>query len=201
MISIILQAGGMSTRMGKDKATLPFLGVPLIFRLRDRFYEFGSELLVITNNPAGYERLDVPLFQDLIPDRGPLGGLFTALSIASQPYVGLIAADMPFASPLLLKYQVEEAQSGPWDAVLPSTNQGIEPFHGLYRVETCLPLVKQAIDDDLWKMVSWLDKAQIKILDPELTCQMAGSDHTFINLNTPEEFCQAEQIAAQMKDF
>jgi molybdopterin-guanine dinucleotide biosynthesis protein A len=201
MISIILQAGGKSTRMGTDKAIMPFLGKPLIHRLRDRFLELGSELLVITNNQTGYDDLDIPIYRDLIPDRGALGGLLTALSIASQPYVGLIAADMPFADPDLFSYQLEVISKDDWDAILPSTSNGIEPFHALYRVETCLPLVKKAIDDDLWKMVSWHDQAQIKILDPELTRKITRSKHTFFNLNTPEDFQLAESIAADMKAF
>jgi molybdopterin-guanine dinucleotide biosynthesis protein A len=201
MISIVLQAGGKSSRMGTDKAILPFLGKPLIFRLRDRFLGFGSELLVITNNQTGYDELNIPIYKDLLPDRGALGGLFTALSIATQPFVGLIAADMPFADPDLLTYLFEVIRQDGWDAVLPSTSNGIEPLHALYRVESCLPLVKRAIDDDLWKMVSWHAQAQIKILDPVLTRKITRSKHTFFNLNTPEDFQEAESIAAEMKDF
>ena len=110
MISIILQAGGKSSRMGKDKATIPFLGIPLIYRLRDRFDGLGTELLVITNDIRGYTKLGVPLFEDVIPERGSLGGLYTALSIASQPLIGLIAADMPFANPNLIKLQIQIIQ-------------------------------------------------------------------------------------------
>jgi len=201
MISIILQAGGKSTRMGKDKATIPFLGVPLIHRLRARFDGFGTELLVITNDIRGYEKLGVPLFEDVIPKRGALGGLYTALSIASQPLIGLIAADMPFANPNLIKYQVKIIQESAFDAVIPGTEQGIEPFHSVYRVETCLPLVKEAIENDLWKMKSWHDGARIKILDPEVIRKITRADHTFLNLNTPEEFQAAEEIANNISDY
>ena len=201
MISIILQAGGKSSRMGKDKATIPFLGIPLIYRLRDRFDGFGTELLVITNDIRGYTKLGVPLFEDVIPERGALGGLYTALSIASQPLIGLIAADMPFANPNLIKHQIQIIQESGFDAVIPATDQGIEPFHSVYRVETCLPLVKKAIEKDLWKMISWHDSARIKILNPELIREITGSDHTFLNLNTPEEFQAAEEIAKNISDY
>jgi molybdopterin-guanine dinucleotide biosynthesis protein A len=201
MISIILQAGGKSSRMGKDKATIPFLGIPLIYRLRDRFDGFGTELLVITNDIRGYTKLGVPLFEDVIPKRGALGGLYTALSIASQPLIGLIAADMPFANPDLIKHQIQIIQESGFDAVIPATDQGIEPFHSVYRVETCLPLVKKAIEKDLWKMISWHDSARIKILNPELIRKITGSDHTFLNLNTPEEFQAAEEIAKNISDY
>jgi molybdopterin-guanine dinucleotide biosynthesis protein A len=201
MISIVLQAGGKSSRMGRDKAMFPFLGIPLIFRLRDRFQEIAAELFVVSNNSTGYEELGLPLYQDLIPDRGALGGLYTALAVSSQPLVGIIAADMPFASPLLMSYQIINIQESDYDAVIPSTSLGIEPFHAVYRKESCLPLVKGALDQNLWKMISWHDQARIKILDPGETRQITGSDHTFLNLNTPDEFQAAEEIARNMLGF
>ena len=201
MISIILQAGGKSSRMGKDKALLPFLGVPLIYRLRDRFNDLGVEMVVISNNNLGYEKLAVPLRSDLIPGRGALGGLYTALAISTQPLVGLIAADMPFANPDLLKYQIQLIEGGVYDAVIPSTENGIEPFHAVYRVESCLPLVKGALEKDRWKMNSWHKQARIKVLDAEIPPQITGSQNTFINVNTPEDFQAAEDIARSLMDF
>ena len=187
--------------MGKDKATIPFLGIPLIERLRDRFDGFGSELLVITNDFSYYKDLNVPLFQDLIPDRGALGGLYTALSIASQPLLGLIAADMPFANPDLIRYQMKIIRDSNLDAVIPGTEHGIEPFHAVYRRESCLPLVKEALEKDLWKMISWHDQAQIKILPADEIIKITGVDYTFLNLNTPEEFRAAEEMAKKIKGF
>jgi molybdopterin-guanine dinucleotide biosynthesis protein A len=201
MISIILQAGGKSTRMGTDKALLDFLGTPLIIRLRDRFLPHATDLITITNNHLGYEELGLPLFQDLIPDRGALGGLYTALAVSSQPLVGLIAADMPFASPDLILKEMELIMEEDYDAVIPSSKGGIEPLHAVYRRESCLPMVKNAIDQDLWRMVSWHDQGRIKILNPEESRKISGSDYTFMNLNTPEEYRSAEKIAQKMPGF
>jgi molybdopterin-guanine dinucleotide biosynthesis protein A len=201
MISIILQAGGKSTRMGTDKALLEFLGTPLIIRLRDRFLPHATDLIIVTNNIRGYENLGLPLYQDLIPDRGALGGLYTALAVASQPLVGLIAADMPFASPELIVKEMELIMEGDYDAVIPSSTGGIEPLHAVYRRESCLPLVKDAIDKDLWRMVSWHEQARLKILDSEESRRISGSDHTFRNLNTPDEHRSAEEMARKMSRF
>jgi molybdopterin-guanine dinucleotide biosynthesis protein A len=195
MLSIVLQAGGASTRMGSDKALLPFLGIPLIERLKDRFAGLGNELLVITNSPDDYRFLGLPLFQDLIPDRGALGGLYTALSIVNNAHVGLIAADLPFASPKLIKALNQRLGESDADAVLPSTQQGLEPLHAIYRRDRCLPLVKDAIEKNLWKMNSWHGKGDILVISPKDTRKISQSDHTFWNLNTPEEFQKAEQLA------
>lgn len=195
MFTIVLQAGGESSRMGKDKALLPFLGTPLIQQLRDRFQEIGDELVVISNDFAGYKYLKLPLYKDVIPGRGALGGLYTALTVSSFPLVGLIAADLPFANPALFEYMLEQILITKADAIIPSTKHGLEPMHAIYSRDKCIQLVKKALDDNLWRMKAWHDSANIHILDPELTLEITGSDYTFLNLNTPAEFKTAEEIA------
>lgn len=195
MITVVLQAGGASTRMGKDKAFLSFLGVPLINRLMDRFQQLSVEMLIISNNPTAFQDIDLPIFEDIRPGRGALGGLLTALTAASTPLVGLVAVDMPFASPELIEYMVDQLLESSWDGIIPSTHYGLEPLHAVYRKESCLPLVKQAIDQDLWQMKAWHHQANLNILDPEKTLEISGSEHTFLNLNTPEEFRAAEETA------
>ncbi len=199
MITIVLQAGGKSTRMGKDKALIPFLGIPLIKRLRDRFSDVGDELLVITNDFSGYLDLAVPLYEDKIPDRGALGGLYTALSIAKNPLVGLIAADLPFASPALIVHLIKTLLASDADAAIPSTEKGLEPLHAVYRRDTSLLLVKGAIDRNLWRMNSWFDQAEILILTPEETRKVTSSKYTFFNLNTPEDLLKAEKLALNLE--
>jgi len=201
MITIVLQAGGKSSRMGKDKALIPFLGIPLIKRLRNRFLDMGDELVVISNDFSSYQDLNVPLYKDIIPDRGPLGGLFTGLSVAKNSLVGLIAADLPFASPELLANLFEKLLISGADGVIPSSEYGLEPLHAVYRRETSLPLVKKAIDQDLWRMNAWFDQADILILSPEETRNLSSFKYTFMNLNTPEDFQRAEDLAKNLEIF
>jgi molybdopterin-guanine dinucleotide biosynthesis protein A len=195
MFSIVIQAGGKSSRMGKDKALLPFLGRPLIERIISRVEGVGDEILVITNRPEQYRFLELPLFEDVIPGRGALGGLYTALRAASGSAVGLVACDLPFASRDLLLYLFDILLDSGADAVLPSTQGGLEPMHALYRRETCLPIVKSALGREEWKMVAWHDRANVQVLTPAETRQIAPDPRTFWNLNTPEEFQKAEEDA------
>jgi len=187
--------------MGKDKALLEFLDKPLIEHLLDRFSSMGEELLIITNDPDNYQHLDVPLYTDIIPDRGALGGLYTALSIASYPYTALVACDMPFASTSLMLHLYKTLKDSDADAVLPSTDYGPEPMHAVYRTKTCLPYVRESIDQDLWRMISWHDQAHVRILSPQETRKLAPADYTFWNLNTPEEFREAEELAKSLDSF
>jgi len=195
MITIVLQAGGKSSRMGKDKAFLPFLGIPLIMRLVDRFQQLDAEMLIIANNLPSYQEIGLPVFEDLRPGRGALGGLLTALSVTNTALVGLVAVDMPFASPELIKFMADRVDRENLDGMIPSTIHGVEPLHAVYRRETCLTLVEEAIDQDLWRMKAWHKNANLKILDPDQTITISGSEDTFLNLNTPEEFSAAEEYA------
>lgn len=93
--------------MGQDKALLPFLGQPLIQRVIGRVRHLADEVLVTTNQPEGYQFLELPLIPDRIPDRGALGGLYTALDAAHFPLVAVVACDMPFVSPQLLSAEID----------------------------------------------------------------------------------------------
>ncbi|MDD2695858.1 MAG: NTP transferase domain-containing protein, partial [Anaerolineales bacterium] len=75
MLTLVIQAGGESRRMGTDKALVPFLGVPLIERVIARLAGLGDELVVTANQPEAYRYLNLPIFSDLLPGRGALGGL------------------------------------------------------------------------------------------------------------------------------
>ena len=128
--------------MGEDKALKPFLGRPLIQRVVDRMKPIADEMIVTTNQPAGYEFLGLRLVPDLKPGRGALGGLYTAVASASHPLVAVAACDMPFASPGLFdsacRLMLEEGA----DVVIAKTGEGYEPLHALYRRVTCLPAIE-----------------------------------------------------------
>jgi len=198
MLTIVLQAGGKSSRMGKDKALLPFLGKPLIEILKTRFSDMADELLVITNNPDAYLSLGIPVYKDIIPERGALGGLYTALAVAKYSAVGLIAADLPFANQGLLQGLFNKLKDSSAAAVIPCSDHGLEPLHAVYDRDKCLPLVLNAIEQNLWKMSSWHDQANILTLSQEETRKLTKSEHTFWNLNTPEDLKQAEIAAAKL---
>jgi len=77
-ITGIILAGGKSSRMGKDKGWVLFRKKPLI--------DYAVELLggicqsiVISANNSAYDKLGLPVYHDIIPDSGPMGGIYTCL--------------------------------------------------------------------------------------------------------------------------
>ena len=194
MLTVSIQAGGQSARMGEDKALKTFLGRPLIQRLIERLSPIADEIIVTTNRPEAYSFLDLRLIPDLKPGRGALGGLYTAIASATHPSVAVVACDMPFASATFIetasRFLVEEEA----DVVIAKSNEGYEPLHALYRRETCLPAIEAAIDADQWKVIAWFPQVKVRVLTNEELKQLDPAGLAFWNVNTPEEFAKAEQI-------
>jgi len=195
MISVVVQAGGESRRMGRDKGLVEFLGEPLIQRVIARVRSIADEIIVTTNKPKDYRFLNLPLQPDIIPNRGALGGLYTALHAASHPIVGVIACDMPFVNAELLKYLFCEMEQSNADIVIPRSKNGLEPLHAVYRREMCLPHIRAAIEDDKWRVDSWFGKVERRIISPEEVAVYDPDFLSFRNVNTPEELRSAEKLA------
>lgn len=195
MLSVAVQAGGESRRMGQDKALALFKGRPLIVRVIERVSPLADELIVTTNHPEAYSFLGVPLYQDIFPGSGALGGLFTALSAARGELVAVVACDMPFVSPKILALARDAVLSTGADVAIPLTGDGYEPFHAVYRRETCQPAVREALDAGKRKLISWFDSVRIHTLDPAQLYQHDPVGIAFWNINTPEELLEAEQLA------
>jgi len=192
-VSVVIQAGGESRRMGRNKALVLFLGRPLIQRVAGRLADLGDERIVTTNTPESMAFLGLPCFQDVVPDRGALGGLCTALVRARLPLVAVAACDMPFVNPALFRFCLERAEG--WDVVIPRTAHGLEPLHAVYRREACLPAVRSVLEAGAWRVDSWFDRVRVRILEPSEYAHLDPAGRTFLNVNTPEELAHTEDLA------
>jgi molybdopterin-guanine dinucleotide biosynthesis protein A len=200
-LTIVIQAGGESRRMGSPKALASFCGLPLICRGLKRLGDFADELIVTSNDQQSLDFLcegvtfndKLKLYADVLDVRGALSGLYTALYYATKPFVGVVACDMAFPSaPLLLAQRDALAANSALDAAVPVTSHGFEPFHAVYRRETCLPLVKEALDAGQVRANSWFPKARLYEFTHEMALEVDPRGGSFINVNTPEELTALE---------
>jgi molybdopterin-guanine dinucleotide biosynthesis protein A len=81
------------------------------------------------------------------------------------------------------------------DVVVPSSDKGLEPLHAVYRKETSLPAVKEALDSGERRLVSWFHNVKVRILTQKETIPYDPGGLMFLNINTPEEFSKAEKLA------
>lgn len=201
-LSVVIQAGGESKRMGRDKGLVRLGNRYMIEHIIDKVGGLGDELLLVTNKPTQYVYFGLRMVSDPQPGMGVLPGLQTALANATGEYVLVIACDMPFLNVPLLKYQIEIAfdKSCETDVVVPRWHNRLQAFHAVYRRENCLTAVQHTITDKQEKMTSLFPYVQIRKIEPEVVTQYDPDGHSFFNVNTPEDLTKAERLFAEQQD-
>jgi molybdopterin-guanine dinucleotide biosynthesis protein A len=190
-------AGGGSTRMGVNKALLAFGGVRIIEMLLRMIRPLFPEIVIVANDPDAYADLGVPVWPDRIPEKGPLGGIYTAVFHSAFPQTFCIACDMPFANPGVIAF-LRDVSPG-YDVVVPRTADGYQPVCAVYS-KTCLPHMEAMICADRLRIdrlfpgvhVRTVGEDELRPLDPSLLC--------YVNVNTREELEAAARLAAGGED-
>ena len=193
MVSVAIQAGGQSERMGRDKALIPLAGRPLIAHVLERAAPLGDEVLVTTNSPGDYAFLGLRLVADERPGAGALAGLQTALRAALHEVVLVLACDLPFLSVPLLEHMLRLAPQA--DAVIPRWHSELEPLHAVYR-RACLPAIDLALAEGRQRMISFLPAIRATIIEEDQVAVFDPLGLTFFNINTPDDLQTAERILA-----
>jgi len=189
MLTISIQAGGQSQRMGRDKALVHLAGKPLIEHVLSHVGGLGDEIIITTNHPEGLSYLGIRLESDPIPGAGSLAGLHTAMKAAHHAHTLVLACDMPFISRPLLEYMVELSPKA--DVIVPLRNGFFEPLHAVYS-QSCLQPIETVLMDGNTNVVSFYDHVQVRIIDEIELAQYDPRGMSFFNINTPEDLAQAE---------
>jgi molybdopterin-guanine dinucleotide biosynthesis protein A len=193
-LTVAILAGGRSSRMGTDKAFVKVLGRPLIEDILAQVAGLGDEALIVTNRPDDYSYLGVPLFTDVLPDKGALGGLYSALYAATRRHVLCIACDMPFVVHPLLDHLISLIPEG--DAVVPRLAGEAEPFRAIYSRD-CLGPIRAALDAGRMRVISFFPDVHVRYVDEAEIDRFDPRHLSFFNVNTPADLEQARQLAAQ----
>jgi molybdopterin-guanine dinucleotide biosynthesis protein A len=188
----LILAGGASRRMGENKALLALEGRKLIERVADALAALTDDILIIANEAEPYRFLDRPIIPDIRPGYGPLMGLYSGLKAARGELALLVAVDMPFLSPDYLRFLLALAPG--YDVVIPRTGHRLHPLCAVYRRESCLPAIEQAIARGQRRLIAFhpqmrvrqVDEAELRRIDPDLRALM--------NVNTPEELEAARRL-------
>jgi molybdenum cofactor guanylyltransferase len=172
-------AGGQSSRMGRDKALLPVNGSTLIEQVAARVRSVAHDVTLI-GQPERYQFLGYPVIADLVKGCGPLGGVYTALSVTNADWNLIVACDMPYVTADLLENLFQAAEATQADCVVPETSAGLDPLCAVYH-RRCVSLASASITSNLLKMqdfVAALRAVTWSVSDPA----------PLFNANTPEEW-------------
>jgi len=183
MTAIIL-AGGNSIRMGQNKALIQIDGIPIITRIYTLLTELFQEVIIVSNQKDLFQSLAASIYDDLLPGKGALGGLYTGVFFSSFEYSFCVACDMPLIKRALVQFLIGNAKDE--DAIVPRTRDGMQPLHAIYS-KRCLDAMRTVIDQGKYKIVDFYDLVKVKIVDESDFLYLDPLRESFINVNTPEE--------------
>ena len=195
-VTAVILAGGMSRRLGRNKALEPFLGETLIRRVIRRMRLVADEAIVVANDEWRVAELDLPddvrAVVDRYPGKGSLGGILTGLESARTEWAAFCACDMPFVNADLYRWLLSMREKH--DAVVPEVDGRPEPIHAVYSRACVGPIRYRVAADDL-KIASFFEdvrvllaaEGQVRAIDPDLM--------SFFNVNTQEDLDTALDMA------
>ena len=173
-------AGGKSVRMGEDKGLKLLHGKPLIQYVIDSLIPFFPEIKISTNNPE-YNRFGYELAADIFPEKGPMGGIYTALKNSLFDDVFIIGCDMPCISALSFNLLLQQKNQSATVAVYKGK---VQPLFGIYN-RNLIPLLEEKIKQNKLKMIEFLQEIEAIFIE------MNDAD-IFLNINTLEDLKRLE---------
>lgn len=181
--------GGKSSRMGRDKALLPF-GDGTLAESVAKVAEASTGQVFLIGDPARYGQLGFPVYPDLTPGLGPLSGLQTALSLGKADWNLVVACDMPRIFPAFLDHLFHEAVHA-WpdrDCIVPLTRDGrIQPLCAVYH-SSCLSRINEAIQANRLRVLDLIAEMRpLEVRWPDA--------RTLLSANTPEDWAALQSPA------
>ncbi len=189
-ISAVILAGGKSTRMGQDKASLPWGDHDILHSMIKCMEKISQDILVISNQPRSLPP-SVRVLTDIIPQCGPLSGIHAGLHYAKYATAFVISCDMPFVIPeavqTILHYAAANKER---DAVLPLYHCKIQPLFAAYQ-KSSFPVIEQALQAGHYKVSSLCNLLHNFYLSEELWPSTINLELLFKNLNSFPDYQQA----------
>lgn len=192
-IGVFILAGGNSSRMGKEKGLVKLHGKPMIQYLIDATSDLAQSQSIIAHHPD-YKQLGIPVFADLIPDKGPLGGIYTALSQCRSDQALILSCDSPLIQSETFEKMIALSNG---EILVGTLGDRIHPFPGIYP-KSLLTKLKENLESNLLKVQAFILNKPHKLISwDKISTQ---SELEFANINTPEELLAWEK-QAEPKDF
>ncbi len=183
-VTAFILAGGKSTRMGRDKAFVPWEGQTLLERALEVVGQVTPNVRIVGAR-AKFEKYGT-VVEDMYPERGPLGGIQAALCATATELNLVMAVDLPYVTHELLKYLVEGAQNSSAMVAVPRFAEGWQPLCAVYR-KNFAEIAEHALREGRNAVHLLLEDGEPRVFD-EVELKKAGfSRQLFRNINTKSE--------------
>lgn len=191
-LSAFVLAGGKSSRMGQDKAFLPWKGGTLLSHTLDLVGQVSTKVQIVGDtskfSPFGL------VVEDVFVGRGPLAGIHSALSRSASRWNLVLAVDIPFVEKAFLDYLFFQAKLTDAVVTLPLAGGRLQPLCAVYRPQFA-EVAEKSLKAGKNKIDPLFATIETKVIEPDELNKQGFSEGMFRNLNTPAEFEQAQHLS------
>ncbi len=186
-ISVLILAGGKSSRMGTDKALLKVQGQFLLSRIYKVAQTVSNQVFVVTSNPNKYQFIlprNTQFILETYPYQGPLMAFHYAMSFIQTKWVLLFACDLIYLGVEEVNLWLEQL-SFVYDnqeqivAFLPNNEKGWECLCGFYHC-SCYLSLEESVKNGNRSFQNWLKYQKVKTLK-------VRNSQVLFNCNKPED--------------
>ena len=178
----IILAGGKSSRMGEDKGLVLLNGKPMVQYIIEALKEVVSDIIIISNNES-YTKFGIPVYADIIKDKGPVGGIYTGLYNSTTELNFCISCDVPMISSDFILWLLK--RSGKSYITIPMYKDKVHQMIGVYSKQV-LSNFKESTEKGHLKLSQVNSDMACEIIDIEK--EYANFDELiFSNINTKNE--------------
>jgi molybdopterin-guanine dinucleotide biosynthesis protein A len=189
MTTAAILAGGRARRFGgRDKGLLTIDGQTIIERQLDALRGAAERVFIVANHVEQYEEFGVQAVPDVVSGAGSLGGILTALTMAGEERVLVLACDMPFVTTPFLRHVLQVGQDA--DVALPRSADGPHPLCACY-AQTCAGPIRRRIEAGALRVQDLVATLGVReISGPELSA-FDPDGQLLLNVNTPDDYARA----------
>ena len=198
-ITMVILAGGKSSRMGEDKGLLHVNGKAMVQHLVELSKSLILKAVIISNNNE-YKTFGIPVYADQYKELGPLGGIHAGFKNTNDSRILVLSCDTPFINEAVVEKLLEASHSH--DITVPRHGKKTHPLIGIYSRDIFNSLV-QTLEDKELKVMSFIEQFNYSIVD----VSEAFIPDIFENINTKDDLFARVQlksfgmIAELMKDL
>ena len=192
MIAGIILAGGQSTRLGTDKASLVINKKTLLEHVLDAIVPIVNNVVVVRGHDQVLPHLSTPVkvVEDFIPGGGPIAGLFTGLKNIQENQAYVVGCDMPFLESTLLESLLPFSNG--YDAIVPIVDDKKQSLHAIYS-RSCIDTITDLLRKDNPGLRDLFSKVNVLYLNESTLGNSARWQRSCFNINTQSDLESAKR--------
>jgi molybdopterin-guanine dinucleotide biosynthesis protein A len=186
----LILAGGAARRLGGTvKPLLLAEGHTILSRQLRILTPLFSAIAISANDAAPFSGTGLPILPDPVADAGPLAGIAAGLAWSPEPFMFVVAGDMPYLEPAAIELLASHLPGV--DAVAPYDGERAEPLHAFYSrslapiVDARLAAGRLAVHELL--AATELNVARVQVSELAAALPPAAAERFLTSWNRPED--------------